>query len=71
MAELGSLGGQEPVPGSFAAKAQTLLTRDWSKASWRSRVSIIQTVDWLLDLERAHRTLRSPTSPASTRHPEV
>lgn len=56
MADVRSLAGQNLAPGSFVHKARTLLTLGWSKATWRSRASIIHTVDWLLDLERANQT---------------
>ena len=55
IAEIGSLCREGLVPGSFTHKAQTLLTFGWSRATWRSRAGILRTVDWLLDLERAHR----------------
>jgi hypothetical protein len=31
------------------------LTRDWSKASWRARESILRTVAWLLRMEKVAR----------------
>jgi hypothetical protein len=55
MAEINALLRQRVVAGSFVDKAQTLLTNSWSKATWRSRASILRTVDWLLHLEQAHR----------------
>jgi hypothetical protein len=63
MAEISSLRRQGHVPGSFADKAQTLLTRGWSKHSWRSRESILRTVDWLLQMERMHLALADRTGP--------
>ena len=55
MNEIVSLRRQPSPPGGFLDKAQTLLTRDWSKATWRSRESILRTVDWLLRMEQQHR----------------
>jgi hypothetical protein len=56
MAEIRSLDRQGLAPGSFVHKAQRLLTLGWSRASWRSRAGIIRTVDWLLEMERVHRS---------------
>jgi len=43
-------------PGTFTDKAETLLTRFWSKATWRSREGILRTADWLLRMERKRRS---------------
>jgi hypothetical protein len=67
MADLRSLDCQNPAPGSFVNKAQTLLTLGWSKANWRSRASIIRTVGWLLHLEHAHRTRRAEGADGAVR----
>jgi hypothetical protein len=60
MAEIRVLLQAEPTGMSFVHKAQTLLTRDWSHATWRSRANILRTVDWLLNVDRARRA--SPQS---------
>jgi len=44
------------APENFVDKAQTLLTQRWSKATWRSRVQLLRTVDWLLLMERLRRS---------------
>ena len=52
MREIDSFRAANRDARSFAGKAQTLLTRDWSKASWRARESILRTVAWLLRMEK-------------------
>ena len=56
MNEILSLRRKGRVPGSFVEKAITLLTYDWSRATWRSRDGILRTVDWLLRMERVRRS---------------
>jgi acyl-CoA reductase-like NAD-dependent aldehyde dehydrogenase len=56
MREIGSLRRKNPDAVSFAIKAHTLLTRDWGKASWHERENILQTVNWLLRMEKAALT---------------
>jgi hypothetical protein len=63
--EIASLRRANLDSASFAAKAQTLLTRDWSQASWRARESILRSVAWLLRLEKAARSHVSVTRPPS------
>jgi hypothetical protein len=55
MREIDSLRRENPDAGSFAVKAHTLLTRDWSKGSWHARENILQTVNWLLRMETRRR----------------
>ena len=52
MAEIAALCQDDSQPGSFLDKAQTLLTRGWSNASWSARAGILVTVDWLFRMER-------------------
>jgi hypothetical protein len=52
MAEIAAMYRDGPEPGSFLDKAQTLLTRRWSSASWSARAGILVTVDWLFRMER-------------------
>jgi len=52
MAEIAAMNQDGPQPGSFLDKAQTLLTRGWSTASWSARAGILVTVDWLFRMER-------------------
>jgi hypothetical protein len=55
MANIRSLRRHGSRPAGFVRKAETLLTSGWSKATWRSRESILRTVDWLLRMELAQR----------------
>ena len=41
-----------PNAGTFARKAETLLTVGWGRASWEAREEILRTVNWLLEIER-------------------
>jgi len=48
MAEIARLA---PAPGDAANlvdKARQLLTRHWSVSSWRARVDILRTAEWLI-----------------------
>jgi transposase len=54
--EIESLRRDGLAPGCFVDKAQKLLTYAWSKATWRSRENILRTVDWLLHVDRIHRS---------------
>jgi hypothetical protein len=55
MRQIAAIRADRSTTTGFADKAQTLLTRDWAKASWRSRSQILRTVDWLLRLERTRQ----------------
>ena len=55
MRDIAGLRAGSSTSIGFADKAQTLLTRDWVKATWRSREGILRTVDWLLRVERTRR----------------
>src|SRR5215813_13638180 len=55
LSEIKSLRGG--LAEAFVDKAQTLLTREWSKATWRSRERLLHTVDWLLHMELARRNM--------------
>jgi hypothetical protein len=55
LSEIESLRRDGLAPASFVDKAQTLLTQEWSKATWRSREQLLRTVDWLLRMERTRR----------------
>jgi len=50
--ELARLRHQGSSP--FIAKAQQLLTRWWSGASWAARDELIRNADWLIRLEKRH-----------------
>ena len=63
MREIDALRRDNPDAGNFALKAQTLLTRDWSKASWHARENILRTVTWLLRMETAARRRVSVPDP--------
>jgi hypothetical protein len=55
MTEITALRDREGRPDSFVGKAESLLTRSWSRSNWRSRESILRTVDWLLRMDRQQR----------------
>jgi hypothetical protein len=61
LSEIESLRRSALTPETFVDKAQTLLTQQWSKATWRSREQLLRAVDWLLHMERVRRsTLADP-----------
>jgi hypothetical protein len=51
IAELGALRAR-PGGSNFAGKAQTLLTRWWSGASWSGRRELLRSAAWLVQLEK-------------------
>jgi hypothetical protein len=60
--EIDSLRRDGLASASFVDKAQKLLTYAWSRATWRSRENILHAVDWLLHVDRIHRSgLKSRT----------
>ena len=40
------------VSSAFVANARQLLTRSWSRASWKTREELLKNVEWLVRLER-------------------
>ena len=49
-------------------KAQTLLTRWWSKANWNTRAELLKAADWLVRLEM-QTPARRPAEAARQRAP--
>lgn len=52
IAELGALRARPGGSNEFAGKAQTLLTRWWSGASWSGRRELLRSAAWLVQLEK-------------------
>ena len=50
--EIAMLRSRTPTPSPFVKKAETLLTRYWSRADWHAREEILRTVRWLLSMAR-------------------
>jgi hypothetical protein len=40
------------VSSTFVANARQLLTRSWSRATWKTREELLKNVEWLVRLER-------------------
>lgn len=54
VAELTQLRKLRGPSARAVATAQTLLTRAWARATWRSRERLIRAAEWLVRLEQ-HR----------------
>jgi hypothetical protein len=51
IADIGRLRQQLGDSSAFLDKANTLLTRWWSPASWKAREKLLASADWLVRLE--------------------
>jgi len=58
VAELAELRGRAGS-SQFADKAQQLLTRWWSGATWSAREQILNSAEWLIRLERSSAVSRA------------
>jgi hypothetical protein len=52
MAEIAQLRSDAMDSENFSEKARQLLTKYWSTSSWRSRVDILRTAEWLIAAAR-------------------
>jgi hypothetical protein len=52
VSEIAMLRSRTSAPSPFVKKAETLLTRHWSRADWQAREEILRTVRWLLSMAR-------------------
>jgi hypothetical protein len=53
----------DAAPNALLDKATSLLTAHWGRASWASRVAILKTVDWLLQVAIHHPAPAAKTRP--------
>jgi hypothetical protein len=62
MAEIARWRSGTDVSESLSAKAQQLLTRQWSTSCWRARADIVRTAEWLVGISKG----AAGASPASS-----